>query len=424
MTTASELKLHTVKDLAAMAKSRGIPGWHAMRKQELVEALVKADSRSKSRSGGKKGAAAASATSNGKPRSRKRNRSERSGNNGRQTTKVHGKSQSKPKAHGQNGAGRKESYQSGKTTSPQRSSPGSSTTPSQSRSAGARLRELWSKLGESKNLATTPHENASEDDRLILMVRDSYWLHAYWELTKQSVARARAALGQHWHVARPILRLWQVTHDAAASSERRLLQDIEIHGRVCNWYINVNNPPQSFQVDIGYLVPDARFFSLARSNTVTTPQTGSCETVDLNWESIAQDYERIYALSRSESPHDEKRLREVFEERLGRPMTGPVVAPRGFSSDEEMENVDFPFEVDTELVVTGQVRSDARVAIKGEPIDLESDGTFSVRFHLGDRRQVLPIVARSGNGLLQRTIVLAVERNTKVMEPIVRDPDD
>lgn len=43
-------------------------------------------------------------------------------------------------------------------------------------------------------------------DRIVVMVRDPYWLHAYWELTRQAVQRAEAALGQHWHGARPILR--------------------------------------------------------------------------------------------------------------------------------------------------------------------------------------------------------------------------
>jgi hypothetical protein len=40
-----------------------------------------------------------------------------------------------------------------------------------------------------------------------------------------------------------------------------------------------------------------------------------------------------------------------------------------------------------------------------------------------DRRQLLPIVASSRDGTQQRTIVLAVERNTKVMEPVSRETD-
>jgi len=32
-------------------------------------------------------------------------------------------------------------------------------------------------------------------DRLVVMVRDPYWLHAYWELSRKSVERAKVALG-------------------------------------------------------------------------------------------------------------------------------------------------------------------------------------------------------------------------------------
>jgi hypothetical protein len=40
---------------------------------------------------------------------------------------------------------------------------------------------------------------------------------------------------------------------------------------------------------------------------------------------------------------------------------------------------------------------------------------------LADRRQVIPVIASSADGLEQRTIILAVERNTKVLEPRMRD---
>ena len=84
---------------------------------------------------------------------------------------------------------------------------------------------------------------------------------------------------------------------------------------------------------------------------------------------------------------------------------------------------EFPFQVDAELVVYGMTDPNAHVTLKGEPVRIQPDGTFTVRFSLPDRRQVLPVVASSGDGVEQRTIVLAVERNTKVMEPVIREPD-
>ena len=79
------------------------------------------------------------------------------------------------------------------------------------------------------------------------------------------------------------------------------------------------------------------------------------------------------------------------------------------------------FAVDAEIIVYGAANRDAHVTLQGEPVQLRNDGTFAVRLSLPDRRQVIPIVASSYDGVEQRTTILAVERNTKVLEPLVRD---
>jgi len=61
------------------------------------------------------------------------------------------------------------------------------------------------------------------------------------------------------------------------------------------------------------------------------------------------------------------------------------------------------------------------VTLGGEPVALRPDGTFTVRLSMPDKRQVLPVVASSSDGVEQHTVVLAIERNTKVMEPLIRE---
>ena len=81
----------------------------------------------------------------------------------------------------------------------------------------------------------------------------------------------------------------------------------------------------------------------------------------------------------------------------------------------------FHFEIDAEMIVFGKTEPDARVTLQGEPVKLRPDGTFTMRYALPNSRQVIPAVAHSAGGLEQRTVVLAVERNTKAMEPLLRD---
>jgi uncharacterized protein len=38
--TSTDLKSRTVRDLAVMARKKKVPGWHSMKKDELVKALL------------------------------------------------------------------------------------------------------------------------------------------------------------------------------------------------------------------------------------------------------------------------------------------------------------------------------------------------------------------------------------------------
>lgn len=356
MIDATKLKSQTAKTLAEMAKRKGVPGWHSMRKEELVRALVK------------------------------------------------------------------QAKSAGKTNGARN---GTATLPKRSAVVERRINQIKTKLAESKDLAlrTAIERNGHAKDRLVAIVRDAYWLQVYWELTRPTVERARAAMGQHWHGARPVLRLHEVTADGTTSSARRVVRHIEIHGGVNNWYIDVPNPPKSYQLDIGYLATCGKFYALARSNVVATPQVPAGQTFDQNWADIAKDYDRIYAMSGGYAETNANgELREVFEEHLRRPMGPPMMTRLGINGNNgNGSHRQMHFEVDAELVVFGAAEPGSHVTVRGEPVRVESDGSFVVRYNLPDRRQVLPIVAASGDGGEQRTIVLAVERNTKVMEPVVRE---
>jgi len=385
--TLATLRARTVKDLAAMAKRKSIPGWHGMRKDELARALVNEARRE-----------AAKAAKKGNSRD--------------------GKGPGKAASAGTNGNGKGSSV-------PPRPQAACRAKPKPARSQ-KRLSKIRAKLAQSKDLAhgCESNGNGHVKDRLVVMVRDPYWLHAYWELTRQSVERARVAMGQQWHAAKPVLRVYEVGREGATSTVRKVVRDVEIHGGVNNWYVDVDDPPKSFQIDIGYVSPDGKFLCIVRSNVVTTPQSGPVDSFDGNWEEVAEDFDRIYALSGGygNKPGNAD-LKNLFEERLRRPMGSPMVTRFGMGAQSGRTRPSFSFQVDAELIVYGMTDPSAHVTLKGEPVRVQPDGSFTVRFTLPNRRQVLPVVASSVDGVEQRTIVLAVERNTKEMEPVIREPD-
>jgi hypothetical protein len=361
--TVDALKDCNKKHLSQLAKERGIAGWHAMRKDQLIRALSVTRSTATARAKKERPAPRA-------PKIAKR------------------PVPTLPEAHAA------------------RRPPASPSLP----------------------MPAAPHtlDHASQKDRIIVLARDPYWLHAHWELSRTTLARAQAALGQDWHSAQPILRLMDVTSEDTTNATERHLRDIPIHGGVNNWYIDVLKPPRSFRIDVGYLSRRGKFYVLARSNIVTTPKAGVTDALEENWASVQQQFERVQnpsTIGANKSNNVSIDLHDLFDERLRRPLSSLSMQNLSLGALPGVGR-GFHFQIDAELIVYGTTEPNAQVTLQGEQVQLRPDGTFTVRFSLPDSRQIIPAVASSADGVEERTIVLAVERNTKELEPMIHDSND
>jgi hypothetical protein len=389
--TADHLRKRTAKDLASMARHAGITGWYGMRKEELIRALLLT--------------------------ARRQLASSHKGASGRkEIAKITAKATEKSRLNSKMASATKQTLNRSASHASRSSQRPRSATKSK---AQQQLMKMNSELAASKNLAsdnTSTTDQSTRPVRLVVMVRDPYWLHANWDISEQSIQRAKAAMGGGWYRAQPILRLYQVAEDSSSTHSR----DISIHGGVNHWYLDVQDPPLTYRLEIGYLATDGFFYCLARSNTVTTPHAGVSDAVDKNWADVAEHADRIYAMSGGYSADGASReLQELLEERLSHPLGSPMKTRYGNGTVGQAQGMNFA--VDAEIIVYGAVEKNAHLTLKGEPVELRSDGTFTVRVSLPNRRQILPIVASSADGSEQQTIVLSVERNTKVMEPFHRD---
>lgn len=367
--TAASLKEKPVRDLARLAKRHGVPGWHAMRKDELIQALVRKARRGKAPGSGKAAGVELAPT--------------------RETV---------------------------------------ARDAARSAQVAQRIAEARERLAKAKSLVTRPEGGRSPRpvrDRMVLMVRGPHWLHAFWEITPRSVERATVALGQEWHAARPVLRVLQVETGLQASPSERVAREIEVHGGVKNWFIDVREPLRC-RVEIGYRAPSGRFHALARSNTVSTPVPSQGDTLDAHWGDIVEQCEKVYAMSGGfSSENNSTELQELFEERLRRPMSAPTPRREGVSADHgQAAGVVHLLEVDAEMLVYGATQPGTCITLQGEPVKVQADGTFRVRVDLPNKRQVLPIIASTADGVDLQTVVIAVERNTKTMEPFGNDNDE
>ena len=469
MITTADLKAQTRKELADLAKNYGVPGWHGLKKDELVEEIKKVQRRlrrqanSTSKTGNSSKAKKRSSKVSAKKSVSAKNNSVASKRGPAETTKSASSKRSpatkrkgvtaKATTKATSGGSKASASSSRSKTSTVRktrstrsvvgsNSPNSSKPlpklPEPKVSARtarirAQLRKRRETLQQNKDLSTATlvagaavnrgnkEERANEplQDRLVLLVRDSFWLQACWEITRASVERAQSSLAERWHTAVPVLRLLSIA-DVDNNSAESVERDITIHGGVDTWYLDVDEPPARFRVLIGYLADNGDFYTLCRSNVVETPRPGECERLDEHWQDIAEDYERIYSLSGG-NENTSRDLREVFENRLSRQMPKGGESSQSVADPSLLRQTHLPFDVDAELIVFGKTDPSAVVSVAGRPVKLQEDGSFTVRMEMPDKRQVLPLTAESRDGIRQRTTVIAVERNTKVMEPIEVD---
>ncbi|MBN1919060.1 MAG: DUF4912 domain-containing protein [Verrucomicrobia bacterium] len=256
---------------------------------------------------------------------------------------------------------------------------------------------------------------------IVLLARDPWWLHSFWEVSPDRLGEAAAHFGDRWERTRSVLRVYDVTAVDFDGTNAHASFDIELSGNASSWYIHAGNPNRSWVVDIGRVSPENDFFVLARSNIAATPRDGMSSVLDEEWMEIDDFYEKMYALSGGlEIGRSSAELVSEMHRRLQAGGASGMVSSFGASPLMKAEKVSgFWFTLDCELIVYGATEPDATVTMQGRPVKLRPDGTFTVRMALPDGLQEIETVATSADGSEERTITPVVSRKTTSSERTV-----
>jgi hypothetical protein len=293
--------------------------------------------------------------------------------------------------------------------------------------------------------------------RCFLAARDPNWLYAYWDLTGAQMAeyRQRAVDG------RLVLRVFEQNHPAP-------IHEFTVHGDTRNWYIPVNKPAATFSAQLGYWLAGSRFVTVSQSREATTPSavvsadtTARFATIPLevplpqlfelirnqvrDGEKLAEALHRLQATGEPFpfkvgvelgpwTPEQAAKLEQVLggemlrrvpvgsaeisewlrwrlQEQLGSAVTSGF-SPGG-ASWSGGPGKGFWLAVNAEVIIYGATDPQAKVTLDGEPIQLNSDGTFQFHFSFEDGKYRLPLVAVSPAGDDRRTVELRFQRRTE-----------
>lgn len=252
-------------------------------------------------------------------------------------------------------------------------------------------------------------------DKIILQVRDPWWLYAYWEVQEATWQKLRQELGEAFYKSRRTLRVYDVSQINFNGSNAHRFFDIHINEYAQSWYIDTQGPGRSWCVDLGIILPDGRFITIVRSNTVSTPLDGPSWVTDEEWMIPEEMFARLYGMGfglGQSSP-----VGKAWQERVRRQLSSHALASPGITSPSSPVKPPkarkFWMVVETELIVYGATEPDAHLTVQDKPVKLREDGTFTLRFALPNGKQVIPVKAVSSDKAEERVITPVVTKETK-----------
>jgi len=264
--------------------------------------------------------------------------------------------------------------------------------------------------------------------RLTLMEIDPYRLHAFWEVTPADQKAAVKRLGRDSSPASWIIRF----HDVPESegSETTTHFDFPVDLASGNWYLDIPANGRSFQAELGLCTARGRFEPVCTSNIVRVPPAQASSHYDPQWLQVEEDTGAMRHVSEPEAespplPSTELTI-DVFASGMDPAKSFPhsvaSILPAGsqgapsadiagavyFSEPEwpqQLESAsesydslaagswsqvgtpaentrggDPPFRA--EVIVRGRTQRGQTLWVNGEPVELNPDGTFYLRWTL------------------------------------------
>jgi len=135
-----------------------------------------------------------------------------------------------------------------------------------------------------------------DSEKIVLCVRDPWWIYTYWQIRNSTWERLKFELGDVFYKAKKVLRVYDVSHIIFNGTNAHRYFDIDIDIHATSWYIDTAGPDRSWCVDLGLRLPDGRFITIVRSNTVSTPLDGPSWITDEEWMIPDDMFARLYGM--------------------------------------------------------------------------------------------------------------------------------
>lgn len=128
--------------------------------------------------------------------------------------------------------------------------------------------------------------------------RDPDWIFVYWEFSSETLDNFINTMGEDkYNNSKRILRISDIT-DIIYNGKNAWSQiDIDINNFANDWYIKLPCTGRTYCVECGHISQNGRYYMLARSNSISVPQSSVSDLTDEEW--IKADADKLIRASGS-----------------------------------------------------------------------------------------------------------------------------
>jgi hypothetical protein len=159
---------------------------------------------------------------------------------------------------------------------------------------------------------TQSHDNgfprSYNQTKLVLMVRDPYWIYVYWDLDIEKKREIDFYLKNDTFSSKAILRFYDLTVDKSLVDEKKSAKpdkqtfsfDVEVPLVLGEWYVYLGHPNHTYKADLGLLNTAGTFYLITWSNNVTLPSDSPSSIVDDKWHVTDDAFQNLYSKNESD----------------------------------------------------------------------------------------------------------------------------
>ena len=120
-------------------------------------------------------------------------------------------------------------------------------------------------------------------DRVMMLIIDPTFFYSYWEITQHKLEEAKKVAGWDSNLT---LRVYDVTDIHFNGLNAHTYVDMEIYERIGCWYIRLDKPNRDLVIDIGFKNGSGHFHMIARSNYAKLPPLKMAPEGPIKWMAV------------------------------------------------------------------------------------------------------------------------------------------